>query len=805
MSAIWQDMRYAGRMLRRQPAFTIVAVLTLALGIGANTAVFTVVNGVLLRPLAYGDANRLVVLLYGRPGRVSPWFSPPNYVDFTNQSGAFTESAAFSPTTVNITGHGDPARVDGAAVSWNFFSVLKTPLPLGRAFLADDAKGADASVVIISDGFWKRQFGSRLDVVGSTMHMDGKPMTIVGVAGPEVKLPRKADFWQPLIFSPKDVAPQARGAQWVSVVARLKPNADLPQVNAALKTVSTRLAVDYPKTNEGHLALAVPLQQQMVSAVRPALLILLAAVSFVLLIACVNVANLLLARAQGRSREVAVRAALGAGRRRLVQQFLSESLVLGGLGAAGGLAVAYWCTRALVWLGPASIPRLAEVSIDLRVLAFTVAIAFGTSIVFGLAPALASTGGAVARFIGSAGRGAVGGSGTRVRKLLVVCELALAVILLVGAGLLIRSYQQLQHVNPGFDPEHVLTFNVSMPEAKYPESKDAGAFVAALVSRLQTRPGIERAAAVFGLPFAGDFSASTSFTRPGEVDSADTPSAGMRIVTPGYFATMKIPLKRGRLFDAHDDETGSEVVLINERAAQRFWAGQNPIGQQIHIGVRLARGARSGQKTIVGVVGDVKYGALDTETPVEVYLPVRAAPGRCRDDRAAHSGRPIVAGAHAAERGRVTRSGNAGRRRAVDDGAHRIIGRRAPLHDAAARELRDRRRGAGGDWHLRRAGLRREPAHSGDRRPSRDRRVAGQRRRVVRARGCGAGAGRSDERRRRRAWCVARAGNAVVRRHAGRPADVRRRRSGPGDRRAAGDVRARPPRGGGRSDECIEK
>ncbi|HWF85248.1 MAG TPA: FtsX-like permease family protein, partial [Vicinamibacterales bacterium] len=312
--------------------------------------------------------------------------------------------------------------------------------------------------------------------------------------------------------------------------------------------------------------------------------------------------------------------ALGAGRRRLVQQFLSESLVLGGLGAAGGLAVAYWCTRALVWLGPASIPRLAEVSIDLRVLAFTVAIALGTSIIFGLAPALASTGGAVAHFISSAGRGAVGG-GTRMRKLLVVGELALAVILLVGAGLLIRSYQQLQHVNPGFDPGHVLTFNVSLPEAKYPEAKDAGAFVAALVSRLQTRPGIDNAAAVFGLPFAGDFSASTSFTRPGEADSADTPSAGMRIVTPGYFATMRIPLKRGRLFDAHDDEAGSEVVLINERAAQRFWAGQNPIGQQIHIGVRLARGVRSGQKTIVGVVGDVKYGALDADTPVEVYLP----------------------------------------------------------------------------------------------------------------------------------------------------------------------------------------
>ena len=620
MTSIWQDIRYAGRMLRRQPGFTLVAVLTLALGIGANTAVFTVVNGVLLRPLAYGDAGRLVVLMYGRPGRVSPWFSPPNYVDFTTQSGAFSDTAAFAPTTANVTGLGDPVRVDGAAVSWNFFAVLQTSPRLGRSFVADDARGSAASVVIISDGLWKRQFGSRTDVVGSTVHMDGKPMTIVGIAVPEVKLPRKADFWQPLIFAPSDIAPAARGAQWVSIVARLKPAVNLQQVNAVLTTISTRLAADYPRTNDGRVALAVPLQQQMVSTVRPALLMLLAAVSVVLLIACVNVANLLLARSQGRSREVAVRAALGAGRGRLVQQFLSESLVLGGLGAVGGLAVAYASTRALVWLGPASIPRLADVSIDRRVLAFTVAIAFATSITFGLAPALASTGGAIARFIG-ASRGAVGGSSTRTRKLLVVCELALAVILLVSAGLLIRSYQQLQRVNPGFDPEHVLTFNVSLPEAKYPTATDDGAFVAALVSRLQTRPGIERAAAVFGLPFAGDFSASTSFTRQGETDSADAPSAGMRIVTPDYFATMKIPLKRGRLFDAHDDAAGPEVVLVNERAARRFWPGQDPIGQRIHVGVRLARDARSGQKTIVGVVGDVKYGALDAESPLEVYLP----------------------------------------------------------------------------------------------------------------------------------------------------------------------------------------
>jgi putative ABC transport system permease protein len=621
VGSIWQDIRYAARMLRRQPGFTLVAVLTLALGIGANTAVFTVVNGVLLRPLAYGEPDRLVVVLYGLPGRLSPYLSPLNYTDLTTQSGAFTESAALSPTTVNITGQGDPKRIDGAVVSWNFFRVLDAPVARGRAFSADDAKGTEASTVVISDGLWKRQYGGRPDAVGSILRMDGKPMTIIGVAGPGVKLPLSAEFWQPLIFSPRDLAPRARGAQWVTNVARLEPSVDLRTANSALATVSARLAVDYPKINLGRIAVAVPLQERMISGVRPALLILLAAVSLVMLIACVNVANLLLARAQGRSREVAVRSALGAGRRRLVQQFLSESVLLGALGAAGGLAVAYWCTRALVWLGPRSIPRLSDVTIDLRVLGFTVAIALATSVLFGLAPALASTGGAVSRFIGSAGRGAVGGHGTRMRKALVICELALAVVLLVGAGLLIRSYQQIQHVSPGFDPDHVIIFNVSLPAAKYPESDNDGAFVASLVSGIKARPGVESAAAVFGLPFAGEFSASTSFTRQGEVDSADTPSAGMRIVTPDYFQTLKIPLKSGRLFDAHDDGNAPEVVLINERAAQRFWAGQNPIGQEVHVGVTLAKTARSGQKTIVGIVGNVKYGALDAETPPEIYLP----------------------------------------------------------------------------------------------------------------------------------------------------------------------------------------
>jgi putative ABC transport system permease protein len=317
---------------------------------------------------------------------------------------------------------------------------------------------------------------------------------------------------------------------------------------------------------------------------------------------------------------VAVRAALGAGRWRLVQQFLAESFVLGLAGGVAGLAVAFWATRALIAMGPASIPRLGEVGVDLRVLAFTIAIAVTTSLVFGLVPALTATGGMVARFVSTAGRGTVSSGHTRIRRMLVVCEMALAVVLLIGAGLLIRSYQRIGMVNPGFSADHLLTFTVALPEQKYKTSADAGRFMRDLVARVGEHTGVEHAAGVFGLPLDDTFGASSSFTRPGETDSADSPTAGMRIVTPDYFSTMKIPLKSGRAFDAHDDENGPEVVAINEEAARRYWPNVNPLGQQLHLGVRLAE-ARSGLKTIVAVVGDVKARSLDTTVAPEVYVP----------------------------------------------------------------------------------------------------------------------------------------------------------------------------------------
>lgn len=626
VNAILQDVRYALRLLCRQPGFTVVSMLTLALGIGATTAVFTVVEGVLLRPLPYAEPDRIVLLLNGHNGRLGTSFSPANHRDVTTGSGVFEKAAAFDTSNVNLTGLGDPQRLSAADVTGDFFSVLGLTARHGRLVRESDiAQGGQ--VVVLSDGLWRRRFGARPDVVGTFLRIDGKPYEAIGVAPAEARFPGAPDLWRPLMLTAKDLSDTQRGAQWIGGIARLKPGVTLEQANAAIAVVAERLDREYPRVNQGRQMMATPLQERMVQTVRPALLMLLGAVSLVLLIACVNVANLLLARGSGRAREVAVRAAVGAGRGRLVAQFLGESLVLGALGAAGGLAVAWGGIRALVALGPAGIPRLAEVGMDWRVLAFAGAVAIATSVLFGIVPALTSTGAALSQAMVASGRGgAVGPGGRRTQKTLVVCELALAVVLLVGAGLLIRSYQRLSGVNPGFSADRVLTFHLALPESKYPTAAAVYQAVSGYVERLEGTPGVEAAAAVFGLPLDSDFNASSSFTRPGEADTADSPSAGMRIVTPGYFAALKIPVRSGRIFDAHDDDAGAEVVVINEEAARRYWPDRNPIGESIKLGVRLASGVRSGQKTIVGVVGDVKYRGLDVAAPPEVYLPYAQHP-----------------------------------------------------------------------------------------------------------------------------------------------------------------------------------
>jgi len=626
MSLWFRDLRYACRLLLRQPAFSGVAILTLALGIGATTAVFAVVYGVLLRPLPYRDPARLVMLLYGHQGQVSPWLSPLTFGDYVAQSDVFTGAAAFAPITANMTGTGDPERLQGARVSWNYFTVLGAPMAHGHAFTEADTQG-DGNRIVLSYGLWRRRFGGRQDIINKTTAFDGHAVTVVGVAAPDVRFPATAEFWQPLIFTPHDLAPEARGKQWVHVLARLKDGESARHATTALETVASRLALTFPETERDSTPMVIPLHEQIVGDSRPTLLVLLGAVTLVMLIACANVANLLLARAQGRGREMSVRAALGASRPQLIGQLLIESLVLGALGTIAGASLAFLLVRALVFLGPSSIPRLSEVAVDAHVLAFAAGAAIVTSLVFGLAPALSasrwSRGGGFAL-----SRGAIGGSGTRPRRLLVVAELALAVMLLAGAGLLIRSYVQLQHVAPGFDPEHVVTFSLSLPAPKYSDPAAATAFVTTLLSHVQGEPGVDSVSAAMGLPFTRDLDVLTGFRREGEPepDSASMPSASLRIVSADYLTTMRIPLRRGRFLTRADTASSPEVAVINERAAQRFFAGLNPIGQRIRVSAQLASQARNGPKTIVGVVDNVKYGGLDEETPAEIYLPYDQQP-----------------------------------------------------------------------------------------------------------------------------------------------------------------------------------
>jgi putative ABC transport system permease protein len=622
VSQLLRNLRYACRIVRRQPAFSSVAILTLALGIGATTAVFTVVYGVLLRPLPYRDPDRLVMILYGHQGRVSPWLSPPNFRDYVTQNDAFSAAVAVAPITANMVGVGEPERLQGAKVSWNYFDVLGVPMAHGRGFVEADDRG-DGNRIVLSHGLWRRRFGGNPDIINSTAMLDGHAVTIVGVASADLNFPSTAEFWQPLIFAPHDLAAESRGAQWVQVLARLKNAVSPQQATTALETVGRSLAREFPRTEADVTLTAIPLHERVVGNIRPTLFALLGAVTFVLLIACANVASLLLARAQARAGEVAVRVALGATRRQLIAQLLTESLVLGMLGATAGAGGAVLLVHALVLLGPASIPRLSTLTVDLNILAFALGAAIVTSITFGLTPALSVSRRSGHHRFDLSSRGSVGTATTGTRRLLVVAQLAFAAMLLVGAGLLNRSYLQLQRVPPGFDPVGVATFGLSLPAAKYSAAADLDAFVSTLLARLETEPGVESAAVALGLPFASDLNAITGFRRTDEPepDSAAMPTASLRIVSADYFRTMRIPIRSGRVFDGHDTPAAPDVVLINERAAQRYFAGVNPLGQQILVSARLARDARSGPKTIVGIVGNVKYRGLDEETPSEIYMP----------------------------------------------------------------------------------------------------------------------------------------------------------------------------------------
>ena len=625
MDQLKQDLTYAIRRLFKSPGFTFVAVLTLALGIGANTAIFSVVNGVLLKPLPFPESERLVGLYHVTEGHRAV-MSGPNFTDVRNAATTIENAAAINTGRVILTGEGEPARLQAADVSASLFNVLRVSAELGRTFNPDENTPGRTDVVILSHALWEQRFGSDPRVIGRMIKLDGVSKQVVGVMAKGFDYPSGRQVWLPLEYDENFVTKQ-RGAWFLQTVARLKPGTTAQQAAAEVETIGRNLARQYPDNNAEIGMTAYPLLEAMVGDIRRAVLILLGAVAFVLLIACTNVANLLLARAAARETEMAVRTALGAGRGRLVRQLLTESVLLSLCGAAFGLLLAVWGIELLTSLKPQGIPRLDNVRIDSTVILFTIAIGVVTGVLFGLVPAFTSTRGMSAS-LKESGRGAVTSrSGSRVRGALVVVELALAVMLLAGAGLLMRSFTKLQAVDPGFKPDQALTFELTLPDTRYKEDPERIAFFDQLTSKLRALPGVRSVAAVMGLPLSGlDFIISFEVEGRPPVPPAQQPAMQVRVATPEYFTTIGVPVKRGRGF-TDDDRAGTpRVVVITEAAARQFFPGEDPIGKTIKLGWGRGPGKPRAGGLVVGVVGDMKDSGLDEANPPQIYMPFRQWP-----------------------------------------------------------------------------------------------------------------------------------------------------------------------------------
>ncbi|MDQ2870203.1 MAG: ABC transporter permease [Acidobacteriota bacterium] len=617
MRILLQDLRYAFRAFRRSPGFAAIAILTLALGIGANTAIFSVVDAVLLRDLPFRQASRLVFLFATSPARGvdTDVTSIANYLDWRNQSTVFERVGGFDTDGGSLTSGGEPEAVALALVSSNFFEVLGVRPALGRSFRDGEDGVNPAPVVMLGHDLWVRRFGGDRGVVGRTIQIDGVSKQVVGVLPAGSEFPPDSDIWQPLAL-PKDLEAQ-RGAFFFNVLGRLKPGVSVARASSELKTIAARLAQDHPRTNAGWSATAVPFRDQLVREYRTLLLLLLGAVGFVLLIACANVANLLLARGASREREIATRAALGAGSARLVRQLLTEGLALSLSGALLGVFAAQGALAAFVQALPTGLPPWMSPSINLPVLLFTLGACLLTTLVFGSLPALHALQSALITGLGGAGRQGGAGRAARSQKFLVVSEVALALILLSGAGLVLKSLHRLQGVAPGFHTDSVVAGRLSLPSPRYDEAPARRALVAAVVERLRATPGIAAASAAQTLPLSGVV-ADTHVRIEGqpELAPADRPVAGFDSVTPGYFATMGIPFRDpgSRDFSSADDRGATSVAIVNEAMARRFWAGETAIGKRFTIG-------KDTTLQIVGVVGDVRRARLsEAETP-HFYLP----------------------------------------------------------------------------------------------------------------------------------------------------------------------------------------
>ncbi len=618
MYPFMQDIRYGFRMLAKSPGFTAVAVATLALGIGANTAIYSVVNAVLLRPLPYDAPDRLALVWHTNPNKdegTTDYVSYPSFLDFRRESTTFEEMAgATPPWSLVLSGDGEPERVSAQFVSWSFYKLLGTRPILGRAFLESEDQPGQPLAAVLSHRLWQRRFGSDPHVLGRTITIDGQPVTVVGVMPPGFYFLEDVDLWTQLSGNP--VIGRGRGVRIARVLARLSPAADLSQAGGEMETIARQLQQEYPATNAGLGASVVSLHEHIVGNSRTALVVLLGVVGFVLLIACANVTNLLLARATSRGREIAVRTALGATRPRLLRQLLTESVLLAVLGGAAGVVLAAWAADLIRGLGPAGLPRADEVGIDPHVLAFTTVLSLLTGLLLGLAPALHMTGAHVYEKLKEGGRGpSASGRGT-LRNMLVISEVALALVLLAGAGLMIRSLARLLDVSPGFDARHLLTLQISLPDTTYAQPARRAGFYTELFSRIEALPGVEASGGVTRIPLREGVTTKLDIQGHAVAPGAQ-PEVEFRRASARYFRAMGIPVVKGRALEDQDTPESRLVAVINETAARRFWPGEDPIGGRVRF---FGSDPNLPWWTIVGVVGDVKHFGLDSAPRPEVYM-----------------------------------------------------------------------------------------------------------------------------------------------------------------------------------------
>jgi len=615
-----QDVRYAVRSLRRSPGFAAVAAFTLALGIGANTAIFSVLNGVILKPLPYADPDRLVILWESTRDLPEITVSYPDYLDWRARTHSFADIAIYNGYDVfNLTGRGEPERVRGGLASSNLFSVLGVKPQFGRTFTPLDDRPGAPRVAVITDALWKRRFAGDRGVIGQTVQLDDDSYTIVGVMPASFRY-TPADIWIPIgLFADTPRFVRANHPGLIGL-GRLKPRVTVAQMRAELKSVARDLEQQYPSVNTGIGATGAPLEERVVGSIRPALAVLTGAVGLVLLIACVNVANLLLGRAASRQREFAIRAALGAGRRRIIRQLLTESVVLALLGAAGGLAIAWAGVRVLVALDPSTVPRIGDIRIDGTVLVFALGIAIATGMLFGLAPALQALRRNSPAILKEEGRAVTAGrSRMRFRAALVVAEVALALVLLVGAGLLLRSFARLMHVDPGVDPRNVMTAFVQLPERKYPEAEQRTRFFEDFLTRVRALPGVSSAALATDLPITSSWQTTLVWEgRPPRQAGGESFVNGVT-VSPGYFSAMHMRLLAGRVFTDADARGAPPVMMVSETVVKRFFRGENPIGRRARFGPGTDDAS---WMTIIGVVNDVKDGGLAESSRGAFYLPM---------------------------------------------------------------------------------------------------------------------------------------------------------------------------------------